>query len=295
MPKVAIVKDGYDIGRIILGSSSNGNYDFKINMLNNDYEILIVKLFDRPQKVEIDDARDWEITYHRAAKGMPPKIHLKHKQNSSYKTLDLKKMLEPNVMSEFPIPLMKIFIPSTECANAYNCKRKEHILFDMAYGNTAEIYLTNPDFNFDGFQNKWPTLAMLLMTSPIEFFATNDHKNTSQKLNYFLPKHDQSRTAASQYKVTDEISLYINVYQDNGSETEHRTIQITFIENEMYFALLGLTPMRYPEIDGTMSEPKPGYELDLERNTDVFDLNEKQRWRYRFERWRKTLEKAMRN
>ncbi len=75
----------------------------------------------------------------------------------------------------------------------------------------------------------------------------------------------------------------------------NRTIQITFIENEMYFAILGLTPIRFPEENGAMTEPKPCFEIDLDRNSNRFGLNEKQKWRYKFERWEDNLNKAIRH
>jgi len=302
MAKVAIVKDGFDMGRIITGSSDDGSYDFKINFLDNEYEITTVKLFEKPSRHRFDNSNQWEITYHRSLKGKPPIIHLKHKSkeqpnryppvNRIYDTLDLKRLLEPTIIADFPIPLMKVVVPKHIGAKVYKGNPKDHVLLDMEDANVAEIYLTHTDFDFDVFEEKWPTLHFNLMTNAIEFFATNDIKHTADKLQYFLPD-DGVRTAAISFNMADDIKLFINIYNDNTKESLNNAIEVTFIENEMYYALLGLTTVRYPERDGSMSKPMNSFEMDLKRDSHHFGYSEKEKWRYRFNKWQELLDREI--
>lgn len=314
MSKVAIVKDGLDIGRIITGNSVDGSYDFKINFLENEYEVNVVKLFEKPKKHSFDNSSQWEMTYHRAFQGKPPIIHLKHKSKEQpkkfpkvdkiYDTLDMKRLLEPTVISDFPIPLMKIVVPTVSGAKYYKSNLKEHVLLDMNDVNVAEIYLIHTDFDFDIFEERWASLNFILMTHAIEYFATNDLAYTINKLKYFLPADDSVvRTVAISIKMTDEISLLINIYKDEAIENTNDKLEVTYIENEMYYALLGLTTITFPVGEGKVTEPQYGYEIDLERFEKYFAITEREKyiaiierekWRYRFNKWKERLERELR-
>jgi len=103
--KIAIVKDGCDIARIIVGKHEGANYDFKFSFMENDYAVYIVPFFKKPQLFNLDIPSHWEITYHKSRGIKSPIIAMKHKSierpakypavKQRYKTLPLNNLLEP--------------------------------------------------------------------------------------------------------------------------------------------------------------------------------------------------------
>lgn len=300
MQRVAITKNGVDIGRIILGSEHNGNYDFKLNFLDNIFELRLVQLFRSPSTFNIDHSNHWELTYHKSERNKPPCVHLKHKSKEQpskyprvdkhYTPLDLKRLSEPTVITDFPIPLFKIVVPDNISANPYSPNSKEHIVLNMNDVNTAEIYLTHASFDYDLFSKKWPSLHLNLMTHAIEFFATNNIAYTAEKMKYFLPK-DGERLAATSFEMSKDIRLFVNLFHNDKLLLNDNHIQVTFLENEFAVPLLGLTSMCF-ELD---EKPRCSYEIDLfERNIDLFSATERSRWSYRFAKWKELLDRELR-
>lgn len=300
MQRVAITKNGLDIGRIILGSEHNGNYDFKLNFFDNIFELRLVQLFRAPFVLNLNNSNHWELTYHKSANSKPPCVHLKHKSKEQpdkypkvdkhYKPLDLRRLSEPTVITDFPIPLFKIVVPDNISASPYLPNPKNHIVLDMDSANTAEVYLTHTSFDYGLFLNKWPSLHLNLMSHAIEFFATNDIKYTANKANYFLPEGDEIRLAATSFEMNKDIRLYVNLFHDSSHLLDNNQIQVTFLENEFAVALLGLTSMCFE-----LNEKKRySYEIDLyERNPDSFTTKEREKWNYRFKKSKESLDKEL--
>jgi len=288
--KVSIIKNEIDIGRIIPFNPSEGEYDFKISFSENDYEVnFFTFLSVLPEKIEISDTISWEITYHRSARLKPTVIHLKEKSsNPKYKTLPLKRLKDPSIHNEFPIPFMKIEIPSNFKGKKYKPKVKEHVIFDMEAANVAEFYLTHINFDFDLFAKKWPTISLKLMVSSFEFFATNDLLTDKYKLKYFMPTGDEIRTFAKMIIVNKDMGFFVNIYKN--PEFFGEKIIVTFIENEFADALMGLSQIGYENNQGRV-EMLSAYKEDLRR--DTMSKKEKQKWEYRFNKMQQRLEREI--
>lgn len=288
--KVAIIKNGIDIGRIIPFNMEQGEYDFKISFSKNNYEVNMYHFLSKvPEKIELDDMTSWEISYHKSTILKPTVIHLKEKNNNpEYKPLPLKRLVDPSLYNEFPIPFMRIEIPSNLKGKNYKSKPKEHISFDIEDCNVAEFYLTNVNFDAIKFMNKWPTVSFRLLTNSFEYFATNDLLTHKYKIKYFMPKDGQPHIASKEFQVNDDMKFYVNVY--NNPELTGDKIKVTFIENEFAEALLGLSPVGYKNEQGKV-EMQPAYKEDLSRNT--MSAEEKRKWEYRFDKMRNKLDSEL--
>jgi len=289
--KVAIVQSGKDIGRIIpFNIDSSRDFEFKINFLNNDYEVNMYKLLSlAPIIFEVDDSTKWEISYHRAFGIKPTVIHLKEKKNNpDYKPLPLDRLVDPIVHTEFPLPFMEIEVPPSPTRNNYKPNPKEHVSLDLEDCNVAEFYLTRISYNFENFMNKWPTISLRLMTASFEFFATNSLL-TDNKFKYFMPSDGQKRRATVEFALNNDIKLIVNTYRN--PELTGDKIKVTFIENELAEALLGLAPIGYKNEQGKV-EMFPAYKEDLQRD-NAMSSDEKRKWEYRFNKMREKLEREM--
>lgn len=79
--KVAIIRNGIDIGRIIPFNMEKGEYDFKISFSKNNYQVNMYPFLSKvPEKIELDDMTSWEISYHRSTFLKPTVIHLKKRR-----------------------------------------------------------------------------------------------------------------------------------------------------------------------------------------------------------------------
>lgn len=291
--KVAIIKNGKDIGRIIpFNMDSSRDYEFKISFLKNDYELNMYPFLSKaPEKFKLDDMTQWEISYHRALGLKPPIIHLKEKKNNpQYKPLPLQRLVEPTVHTEFPIPFMKLEIPQNSAEGNYKQNSKEHAEFDMEDCNVAEFYLTNIKFNGERFMNKWPALSLNQMLLSFEFFATNSLLTDDYKFKYFMPTDgQQAHLASKEFAVNNDMKFVVNMYRN--PELTSDKIKVTFIENEFAEALLGLSSVGYKNDQGKI-EMFPAYKEDLGR--DTMSSEEKQKWEYRFNKMQDKLDKEIR-
>ncbi|WP_075979939.1 hypothetical protein [Bacillus massilinigeriensis] len=289
--KVAIIKDGKDIGRIIPFNKNEADADFKISFSKNNYSVNMFSfLSTSPELLNLENMTEWEISYHRRTVLKPTVIHLKEKKNQpEYKVLPLKRIIDPSIHHEFPIPFMRIQIPISFQAKDYKEKRsKKPVVVDMGEANVAEFYLTNTSFDYEAFSMKWPAISFRLLTSSFEYFATNNMTTDENKYKYFLPSGDDIRTAAMEIDINQDMKFYINMYKN--PDLIDGDMKVTFIENEFAHALLGLSPIGYENAQGKV-EMRPGFEEDLNRDTMPFE--EKQKWRYRFKRMQDKLEQEM--
>lgn len=236
--KIAIVKDGCDIARIIVGKPKGANYDFKFSLMENDYAVCIVPFFKKPQLFDVDIPSHWEITYHKSQGHPSPIIAMKHKSidrpkkypsvEQPYKTFPFENLLEPTIISEFPIPIFKIALPLTKTSSIYKPDITHHVLLDMQENNIAEVYLTNTKFNFETFTHKWPNISLGLSVHSFEFYATNDIKYTANKLKYFFPQGKDERIANISFPISDDVMITINLYNDANIITSIIKPQLTF-------------------------------------------------------------------
>lgn len=85
--KIAVVKNGYDVMRIIEMNSDNENCELKIVLFidNCDIDIKYLKLFSTIEKQKFDKTKKFELTYHKKSTTQPTKIHLKFDDGVSVK------------------------------------------------------------------------------------------------------------------------------------------------------------------------------------------------------------------
>ena|GEM_PF-2308624 len=288
--KVAIIKNGIDIGRIIPFNKDESEYDFKISFVKNDYEVNMYPFLSSvPEKVELENMSSWEISYHRKTIMKPTVILLKEEKSQEHKPLPLNRLVDPTSHNEFPIPFMRVEIPSDFSGKIYDSKSKENILFDIKDANVAEFYLTHIDFDYERFARKWPTISLRLMVASFEFFATNNLLTDNGKFKYFMPSDGGVRAGAEEFIVNNDMKFYINLY--NNPELIGEKIKVTFIENEFADALLGLSSIGYKNEEGKV-EMIPAYQEDLSR--DTMPKEEKRKWEYRFNKMRDKLEREIR-
>ena len=290
LKKVAIIKEGKDIGRIIPFNMDAGDYDFKISFAKNDYEVSMYPFLSKaPEKFELEDITNWEISYHRASGLKHTVIHLKEKKDHpEYEPLPLHRLVDPTIHSAFPIPFMRVEIPPNSAEKNYKPKPKEHVAFDMKDSNVAEFYLTHVDFDYEEFMEKWPALSLKLMALSFEFFATNNILTDEHKYRNFIPSDGQKRRAVKEFVVNNDMKFYVNLY--NNPELAEGKIKVTFIENAFADALLALSPVGYENDQGKI-EMFPAYKEDLERNT--MSSKEKWKWEYRFNKMQEKLEREI--
>lgn len=247
-PKIAIVVDGIDICRIIPFNSDIGKYELKIDFLENEFEISLFKLFCKePIKFELEDSPQREITYHKGTNEKPIIIHLKHKEdqtNERYIPLPLKKIIAPNVNNIFPLPILKLEIPSKINGKKYKHK-PNHRVIELEDCNVLEVFMAHSDFDFDKVMNKLPTVFTAFLVLSFEIYATNSVTTGRQKYNNFFPE-DKPKTVFSQYNLFNDMQLLGIYYFDKLLDEKLSKIKVTFIENELSEAILGMMQVRYP-------------------------------------------------
>lgn len=295
--KIAIIKDGYDILRIIQGSKDEDNCDFKICLMNSNYEIKYMKLFSNYKNLEFDKNDDWELTYHKSTISKPTKIHLKSKtEKDKYITLPLTELLEPNFNTEIPIPLFKVIVPNgCKLINKYNENgaKKDHRIIDMTGNNIAEIYLTKNGFMGSNFYEKWANISFSLLGNAMEYYATNEQKYIGKNIldTFKNPKNTEDGhkiyNVGVSTNVTDDIGIFVNTINDPELK-ENDNYSINFIENKIFLGLLGGSTKKYD------LEEKPFmiYTEDL-KNEKNFSEEESKRWKYIFEKEIKKVDREI--
>lgn len=282
--KIAIIKDGYDIMRIIEGNSDGEKCDFKICFMNGDsnFDIYYMKLFSRAKKLEFDKNKKWEITYHKATSTKPTKIHLKNKEESEYITLPLKELLDPDVNTEIPIPLFKIIIPDGILKNKYKPK-KEHRIIDISGNNVVEIFLTKSGMAGSNVYDKWSNIELGLMGNAMEFYATNNPKymGLNIKCTFINKKSPEERIVhnlCTLADITDDIGIRVNTV-NIPNMNKLNNISVLFIENAAYLAFLAGGKIYTEDYkDGQLI-----YKKDIE-NEKYFSESERKKWNFYFQK-----------
>ena len=167
--RIAIVKNGYDICRIIPNHPKDGKYNLKITFLGKRFDIELYKQFAaRVQQVVLDSNYDVEISYHIGEKNNPILIHLKQVHNTSgekYRTLDLKHIKAPDTQSLFPLPLFRIELPSCETikktCKTYKPKPGKHYMLDIKEDNVLGFWILGKGYESDFFKNDFQELALV--------------------------------------------------------------------------------------------------------------------------------------
>ena len=287
--KIVITKNGYEILKIIEWASDAQNCEFKIipSIDTQNINIYYMKLFSKGEFFQFDKNKNLEITYHKATLSKPTKIHLKmidkqNKEDVVYKTLPLDELLDPDINTEIPIPLLKIIIPDNVLTKKYQPK-KTYKQFDIQDNNIIEIYMTKSKFIQSDFSQKWKMLDTILLGNSMEYFATGLDKYIAQNIYTTFYNKEHVRNVCITADVTNNIGIRINTIRNPNIRTDK--MNMLFIENKAYLGFLGGPKVTYKDSKIT----KRAYEYDLE-NPKYFYDKEKEKWKYIFQREMKKLD-----
>lgn len=152
MKTIVITKNYYKVLEIIEFNSDKYKSEFKIvpMIYSNKFRIFYLKMFSLKKEIKFDTSKYIEITYHKAKMGLNTKIQLKiiDKNNNNiveYIPLPLERLIDPNVNTEIPIPLLMIIVPDNVLKEPYVHKNK-YVKFEMGNNNIFEIFMTKKDF-----------------------------------------------------------------------------------------------------------------------------------------------------
>lgn len=249
--KIAVVIDGKDICRIVPFNPADGKYEIKMDFLGNEFDTSCYRLFShRPIQWEINDSTHLEVTYHKGENAKPLTIHLKQKEKKegkdTYTNLPLQRIQAPNVNQLFPMPILKLEIPSKASNKIYNPKGY-HKLIKPEECNVVEIYLAHAEFDIDAFMEKLPGVHMAFLMLSFEIFATNTVITDYQKAANILPKVNPTCIMTS-FPMLDDIQIIAIHYKDYLLDDRRSKINVTFIENELSEAILSMMKIEYPKV-----------------------------------------------
>lgn len=290
--KILITKNGFKLLKIIEGKCDGDKCEFKIipEVESKYIDIFTLQLFSKSEEFLFDKDRELEITYHKSTLSKPTKIHLKlinknDKSDIIYKTLPLTRLIDPDIHTEIPIPLLKIIIPNIINTKLDEKSEKDYKKFEIGDNNIIEIFMTQSetDVKDNIYPQKWLFLNMQLMLNPIQYWATGDNKFIGQNyaMQYYKREH-YTHNICVQADVNDDIGIKINTMNCEGIDSDK--LQFLFIENEFYLGFLAGTSIR----NESETEFKLVYKKDIE-NDKYFDDKERKKWEYIFQKEIKKL------
>ncbi len=243
--KIALVKGGKDICRIIPFKPLDGVYELKMDFLENEFDVICYKLFsEEPIKWDLENSNQLEVTYHRGVNAKPLTIHLKHKTENTYRRLPLSRIQIPDVNQLFPIPILKMEIPTKASARQYNPKAY-HRVINPGDCNVVEIYMTHAKMDFDLLGIKLPAVQLAFLMLSFEIYATNTITTGRQKENNIIPGGEPRRILTS-VSIFNDLQIIAIHYADPSIDERLSKINVTFIENELSEAILAMMQIRYP-------------------------------------------------
>jgi hypothetical protein len=95
--------------------------------------------------------------------------------------------------------------------------------------------------------NKLPTVYTAFLTLSFEYYATNSVTTGRQKYSNFFPKDNKPKTVLTAIKLLDDMQILAIHYFDPHLEGKVEGTNVTFIENELSEAILGMTQVKYPK------------------------------------------------
>lgn len=290
--EIAIIKNGFDILRIIEGKNDKYTCEFVIEpMIDIDkIRIFAMPLFSDVQHIPLEKNCKLHITYHRSTLTKPTKIHLRMEFEDGqvkYETLPLNNLLDPNINTEIPIPLMKLIVPDNVLSKKYTPKSK-HRPFDIKNSNIIEIFMTKSNFKSVQYYKKWDNMYHALIENSFQYMATGLTKYIGLNLSEQLQNGDEEHVAAIHSDVTNNIGIFINTVKSIWVSA--KTMDFLFIDNAAYLGFIG----RLRHFNEDHPKGKLTYKLDIEKE-DFFSPNERRKWEYIFGREFEKLNKLIKN
>ena len=248
--KVAISKEGSDLLRIVpLRTDKNETYELKIIPLSERYFVKAYKLFNGGLYKKLFNGNNMSITYHVSNKSNQTKIHVIDNEKK-YVTLPIQELIDLNHNFDYPIPLLKMHIPSKESKQTYK-KKVKHVPFDMGDNNYAEIYLMSSKSKiYSTFLGK--QIIEHLLSIPFEYLATNIMTIDPSKIDFIQNGiTDEGRKVMVRFPMNNDIDLIICFYKSKIISSEET---YTFIENTYSKDILLMTQMIQRDLDKNTNE-----------------------------------------
>jgi len=285
--KVCIRYKDFDLLRII-PFAAGSEYDFKISMVGNDYELRMhpmdKKCFWKPHD-ENFHLNDWEITYHNKKGDEPSKLHFKRlTEPHEYYDFPILKMADPISSPEFPIPFMKIGVSKESTQFRQFRAKRNYTLIDIGSANVVELFIVSGDFDLEKFMRKWEMFDLLYSVVPMEYFV-----NGKLTKGFLGPKYEaiySGKESLFRFKtsINEQIGMMAVWYPDNNIDGLKQRSFISFYENQDYLRFMACAPVEYYYHNGSKSEKKPAYKWQLERLQQRMDPAEYDHWRCYFEK-----------
>lgn len=88
MRKIAIIKNNKDIARISIFNVDDNNYEVKLSIFIDEFNIIMLEAFKRRHKIKKFKENDSEMTFHIAKEKLDLVIHLKRKNNAPFRLIE---------------------------------------------------------------------------------------------------------------------------------------------------------------------------------------------------------------
>lgn len=273
MKKIAITKNGLCVLKIIEMNAKDDMCDFKIVpcIQGDSLRIFSLKMFSLKEEYSFDSNHSIEISYHRDDGIHPTKIQIKVFDSngvfSHYDSLPITRLIDPNIHTLFPIPLVKMTIPDSSAGEKIQ-HMNHYVEFDVGNNNIVELFMTPVDYNFESFHNGFPNFFVTLLDDSFEFFTTSifNGYNMDCALRETGISGD-AKNIMTGANITDDIGLWCVTVND--SNIHNTSLDLLFIENEFYVPICvsRLTTMR--------GKRELMYTCDLELNKNLLEEERK--------------------
>ena len=243
MKKIVITKNNFKVMEIVEANTDKEKCEFKIVPMieNNKFKIYYQKMFSVKKEFEFDHTKYIEIIYHKAMLGLNTKIQLKifNKEDKSlvcHEQLPLERLMDPDVKTEIPIPLLKIIFPDEILSIPYT-QRSKYVRFEMGNNNIYELFMTKKDFIYSNFFDKYNTIAMTMMDDSFELFTSGIATGYNANCTFYeshISKEPKQMMVGS--NITDDIGLVcISIFDPR---IKFHEMKLLFIENEFYLNMV---------------------------------------------------------
>lgn len=291
--KIAITKNEYDLLRIIPFNETekNDKCEFKISMLDNNYTLRL-KQIDTPYFLNLEaNINDYEITYHRKQNKQPTKIHFKNiREKEDYRTFPLFNLEDPLLSEDFPFPLLLLGVSINDVFKKIN-KNKQYSILNLQNDNVLELFIANEKFDMEFFFKDWNIFSLLIMTLPLEYYATGKIDRNLEKMDLFLNPNKNFNLLQSTIKVSDRLNIIGNSYYDKNINGEKQKSYIQLYDNSLFLKYLSCIPMQYKFDNGKKTPIRRAYELQMESIKGKIPNAKFKHYENMFKKWHEEIER----
>lgn len=235
--KIAIIKNGKDICRLIFRRCENGLYDLKFECLGNEYVVQQYHIFrEVPEVVEINNSANFSISYHPGYNSEPIRIHLKKERvtdgENRYENLLISNLLPPNVNQIFPVPLLKIEVSDCMLAETKDYVHKSHHeCLDIGEANVIELFIASDNFTKSDFFKKYQRLIMPYFMLSFEYLSSYSVSSDYQKYSNYVPRQGEEERLKVIHPA-EGMELCVSLFCDHQYTASRDKMTLTFIENK---------------------------------------------------------------